>query len=73
MSLLEQIFPNGILQAFVCFKHTEFMHNLRRRLVGGWRYQGPLWSVVVMFYLSVFSNVITSRSITLNCCNELHF
>ena len=34
MSLLERIFPHGILTydwAVVCTDHPEFMHNLRRR------------------------------------------
>jgi hypothetical protein len=35
MSLLERIFPHGILTydwAVVCTNHPKFMHNLRRRL-----------------------------------------
>jgi hypothetical protein len=44
ISLLERIFPHGILTydwAVVCTDHPEFMHNLRRRLPEG-LYQGPL-------------------------------
>jgi hypothetical protein len=44
MSLLERIFPRGILKydwAVVCTDHPKFMHNLRRRLPKG-LYQGPL-------------------------------
>jgi hypothetical protein len=38
MSLLEQIFPHGILTydwVVVCTDHPEFMHNLHRRLPKG--------------------------------------
>jgi hypothetical protein len=43
MSLLEWIFPYGILtydRAVVCTDHPEFMHSLRSRLLEG-LYQGP--------------------------------